>query len=81
MPFIDSKYSTGFPSPTVGRLGLLPLACCVGICCEGTIGEGWCIEVIDDAVEAPFGVNIDCGRVVVTPDIASPLFVGHGPVL
>lgn len=38
------------------------------------------MEVIDEAAEAPFVVNMDCGRAVDTPDIASALLVGHGPV-
>lgn len=37
---------------------------------------------MDEAAEVPFAASIDCGLVVVdSADIASALFVGHGPVL
>jgi hypothetical protein len=49
------------------------------MCCDGTIGDG--ADVVDDTAVAPFGANIDCGRAVDTPDIASALPVGHGPAL
>ena len=36
---------------------------------------------MDDAAELPFVDSIDWGRAVDTPDIASVLLGGHGPVL
>lgn len=50
-------------------------------CCEGTIGDGWCIDDIADAAEAPFVARIDCGRATETPATGSALFNGHGPPL
>ena len=39
------------------------------------------MEGIEDAVDDPFVANTDCGRAVETPETASALLVGHGPVL
>lgn len=39
------------------------------------------MEGIEDAADNPFVANTDCGRAVETPETASALLVGHGPVL